>query len=911
MDKHQIIKNRYIILGKVGQGGMGVVYHAKDRITGDIVALKQVLVETEHSTFAAQSFEQNKYLALMREFKTLASLRHPHIISVFDYGLDENEIPFFTMEMLDDAQPLQAVTAQQSFREQVSRFIEILYALSYLHQHDVVHGDLKPSNILITSDGRLKLLDFGLAVKNSHPVSLPGGTLAYMSPERLNNYAVTPASDLYTFGIILYETISGEYPYKTDDVIQLIQRITTSVPSYAPLTRVLPASAAAQMTSILSRLIARDPQARYQSIPQLIDDLTAAAGLAQQADAIRIRESAITVKTAKFVGREAELQRLTGVISRLTERQGSSWLVGGESGVGKSRFITEIRIHALVAGMDVFQGQGVEGGGLPYQLWWDMIPHLVVAVEPTDLEACVLQCLVPDLGALLNRDLPDAPDLSAEQTLNQFASVIANLLRRMPRPFLVILEDLQWGGESLRLLQKLQAMPDLPGMFLGSYRSDEAADLPEKLPGMEVIHLGRLNKQAVSELSKAIMGPPGSDAKFVARLMRETDGNTFFLVESLRVLAEEAGGLYQVTPQTFPKRIFTDNMRQLIQRKLSFIPAELHRPLYLAAVLGREIELSIMNEDMTQCLAKCATIGFIEPVGTGWQFAHDKFREGLMEMLSEEQYREFNRWAAEILEASYGEAPPYFERILRHWRASKQPEKQIHYALLLGHNLDKLPYNFILIARYLQEALALMDVVGSSPKDKVLLLKYLGDVERRTGHLEAAMTDYESSLKQARQTGDAELIIRGIIGLSRIKGEANRIPEAIVLADEALDLARQEENELILLSALLSRALMADLSGDHTRIEDYARSALIIAEQTHSHYEIASSCDMIGTALFQAGRFQDALVYREKAVGILRELGNPSHLANALYNLAGLKAEVGDLEGAEANIREALRMAEQ
>lgn len=136
------------------------------------------------------------------------------------------------------------------------------------------------------------------------------------------------------------------------------------------------------------------------------------------------------------MGRQAELQQLTTALQDTIAGNGSAWLVGGESGVGKSRLLEELRTVGLVEGALVLRGQAVEGGGLPYQLWRDPLRRLVLSVALSDLEAGVLKPIVPDISTLLERDVPDAPELAGEAGQQRLAVTIADVIKRQPQPLL-------------------------------------------------------------------------------------------------------------------------------------------------------------------------------------------------------------------------------------------------------------------------------------------------------------------------------------------------------------------------------------------------------------------------------------------------------------------------------------------
>ena len=171
----QVVGRRYLLQEQIGQGGMGVVYRATDRLTGENVALKRVTVGLQdamatrnfQSTLTAPashpSDSSDPRVSLAQEFETLASLRHPNIISVLDYGFDDEQLPYFTMSLVEDGQSFTDAVKGKPLETQIGLLTQMLQALAYLHRRGILHRDLKPANVVVTG-GVAKVLDFGLAL---------------------------------------------------------------------------------------------------------------------------------------------------------------------------------------------------------------------------------------------------------------------------------------------------------------------------------------------------------------------------------------------------------------------------------------------------------------------------------------------------------------------------------------------------------------------------------------------------------------------------------------------------------------------------------------------------------------------------------------------------------------------------
>lgn len=206
----KLINGHYLLHEKLGEGGMGAVYRATDRLTGDEVALKQVTKGTAENDEAYR-------LALAHEFKTLAGLRHPHIISVLDYGFDAKRQPFFTMTYLPEPKTILEAGTKRPFDQKIQLIQQLLQALAYLHRRGVLHRDLKPENILVI-DNNVRVLDFGLSINEKTETDVSVGTPLYLAPDLLDNINYNETADLYAVGVLVYQLLTDKHPFAPFDL---------------------------------------------------------------------------------------------------------------------------------------------------------------------------------------------------------------------------------------------------------------------------------------------------------------------------------------------------------------------------------------------------------------------------------------------------------------------------------------------------------------------------------------------------------------------------------------------------------------------------------------------------------------------------------------------------------------------
>lgn len=902
-----LFANRYHLDALIGEGGMGAVYRATDRLTGERVALKRVLTPLSDMKTASMNTTGDLLVTLAHEFQTLASLRHPHIISVLDYGFDPMGQPFYTMELLDE--PLTIVEAAKylPLADKLHLLIQSLQALAYLHRRGILHRDLKPANVLVQR-GAVKLVDFGLAAHRDNVTDSIVGTMTYIAPELLKGATVpTPESDLYAMGVIAYEALAQQYPFDISSITYLLIDVMNTAPDMEPLLAIDGLSP--EVVTVIDRLLAKKPHQRYPSAEAVIQAFSSAAGIELDTESEAIRESYL--QAAAFVGRKREQTQLETALFQAIDGAGSAWLVGGESGVGKTRLLNELRNVALTKGAVVMRGQGVVDGGLAYQLWREPVQRLTLQVELSDLEATILKEIVPDIERLIGRPVAGEMDNNPQRLIDTIASAFS----RITTPIVLILEDLQWADESLTVLKRLLGVvSDRPLLILGSYRNDERPQLPDELKGIQHLRLDRLSAQSIAELTQSMLGDTGKRPELLDLLQRETEGNVFFLVEVVRALAEEAGGLRDIG-DTLPRRVFAGGIQTVIQRRLKRVPSWGQGLLQLIAIAGREVDLKLLQgsawqadegHTMDEWLVACLNAVVLEIREQRWQFTHDKLREGVLSSINAEQRPALHRQVALALEKVYPELVDYAGALRDHWAAAGDTERERHYATLAGRRSYE-------ISAYQDAKRSLLRALELTPEAdqqaRANLLHNLGDVYDALSEREDAIAAYTASLDLARASGDRHTAALALHGLGSTHSSAGQYQVSMDNVQEALQIGRELGDREIECLALVNLASTNRIQGEVAKAIEYHEQAVAVAATLSNPRYRINALNGLGNTYLAMGQSDKAIEYYLQLLPLARQSGDKRRENGILGNLGLAYITIGRSEDAIAQYQQAIPLA--
>jgi hypothetical protein len=685
---------------------MGVVYDALDDQRGHRVALKTLKQPGPDAIYR-----------LKREFRAMADISHPNLVQLYDLVVGNDGVSY-SMEVIEGAdfvahcRGLEQKTASRS-NDSMSTDVtlpevmpgeglkpqsrvdearlrralpQLVGALRTLHGAGLVHRDVKPSNVMITDDGRVVLLDFGLAAhrQSLDKESMSGliGTVAYMSPEQASESTdVGPSSDWYAVGVMLYEALTGRLPHTGTFVEVLIAKRSKLPPRPSSLVEGIPAD----LDDLCMRLLATDETARAG------DAEMAAAFGGEERD--RNTGRLDTTLAPRFIGRGAEMRALEAAVAVVRGGKPAVAWVRGPSGIGKSTLIAETlaRIATQHRGAVILRGRCYEQELVPFKAvdglidglsrFWRRMPDAeAAAILPR--AASSLPRLFPVLARV--GVVAEAPAMAESrdplEMRGRAFGALREVLQRLSDRRLVVmfLDDLQWvDGDTLNLLEEVLRPPDAPRvLLLVSSRSETPArGLDEAVTRMDVhvtrLDLGPLDTSEARKLVDSLLGDDGGDV--TDRVVREAAGSPFFLGELVRYL------------QTVGRSASVD-IGDVVRRRISLLPASARRLLELVAIAGEPVRLrelaAAAGVDLEQVARDVRVLRVdhlvrspggrdddrVEPY-------HDRMRAAILDLLDGEARKQRHR---SLAVAIGGDASP--ARLARHWAGAGDPARAATHA---------------------------------------------------------------------------------------------------------------------------------------------------------------------------------------------------------------------------------------
>ena len=833
----------YKVLAALGRGGMGIVYRARHMDSGVTVALKTVRIPAP------------KWLdCIRREVSALKSIRHPGVVRIVDHGVHDGR-PWYAMDLLEGEslrrfgqriwRPYQPSSTPVSSTQELSETEDLhvrptdsldgndpslqprkhppgtappaaghlqqvlvimrrfCATLAYLHGEGFVNGDLKPENVLLVDDQPV-VIDFGLTAH--HPGGCGrealetqwgmAGTLPYMSPEQIRGELLDARSDLYSVGCMLYELLTGVPPFVGSAAAIIHQHLALTPAPPSELVKGMPK----ELERLVLNLLEKDLSRRSGYADEVAEQLAELACDARPLSGFPAPRAYIY--RPRLSGRDAVLARLTELRDRSRQGSGSLVLLGGESGVGKTRLAMELTrtapavhmrvvtsessalatesaaavgpapLHALRTLLQAVADRCHEGGSRVTERLLGARRAVLALYEPALLHVPAKEGLTPII--------PLDVEASRQRLFRYLGETLGCLADE--QPLLWILDDLGWADElSLAFLRSLtrEFLEAHPLFILCAYRTEEPS--PElstivALPHVHHITLARLGEDAVNAMIGDMLALGDALDGFTQFVVRQAEGNPFFVAEYLRAAVAERvlrrGRLHSWNLGEKGNELGSDSatlelphsLRSLIERRFRRLGPDARHTMLAAAVLGRDADLDLLfevaglsAEAFSTALDELIRSQVLEqPQPSNVRFAHDKLREVAYTKEEPSRLHDLHLRAASALESLWqkqGDRARDWAMLGHHFAAAQSSARAAHYLKLAADHARATHANGEAIRLY-QEAikqvhqnlLRLENAPSASPDTLVALHESLGDVLALLSRREPARAAYATAL---------------------------------------------------------------------------------------------------------------------------------------------------------------------
>lgn len=736
---------RFFLVRQVGVGGMGEVYAALDRERQAIVAVKTL--RTSHP---------ERLYRFKHEFRALAEIVHRRLVPLYELVSTGNRW-FFTMELVDGVDLLSYFNPQRSPSDAETQlffsetgesdaatddstlagssvlnpaliqgvFRQLAEGLMALHEAGILHRDIKPSNVLVRGNGDVIILDFGLiavmskdgasplenvSLMDSSSASLSDpyrtqwsvvGTAAYMSPEQAMGRALTPSTDWYSLGVMLFRVLTGKYPFSGSSDQILYEKRFKDPPSPFAISEGVPS----QLGQLCEQLLCRDPVLRPSGEEVL-------ARLNADSSPAAIPSRVPVSREAPFVGRHKPLRQLQMAFDEM--RRGTPVVadVSGASGIGKSRLIRHF-LEQISRQYDpvVLQGRCYERESMPYKaldLLIDSLCRFLGSLPRAERNSL----LPPDTGALLRlfpvlqgvepfkspTDWRQVPE-EAQEVRQEATRAFSELLKRIGHryPLVLWIDDLQWDDADSAVVLSAIIQQASAGrlLLIVSFRSEQANQmvslaaidqaLEEQSGQFETclrrsIELGPLDRGESEELARQLLSGDKTDmAVLIENVAQQSRGTPYFIQELVRYAALREGPAF--SSDTLPQLDLQDVLHNRVKR----LETGERALLEVVAVAGRPIKLLTayraagLDSANRQVLVSLCAAHLLRTTGPKLDdeadVFHDHLRSSVLSLLAEESLRTRHARLATVLEDDHDDS----EMIASHFHHAGQLQKAVRY----------------------------------------------------------------------------------------------------------------------------------------------------------------------------------------------------------------------------------------
>lgn len=864
----------YEVISYIGKGANGEVFKVKDLKKDAIVALKTLSNQAEI------------FLALFKdEFNLLAHCKHLNIIEVYDFGFLPDRRAYFTMEFIDGMDILK-FPENKSYAEFSPLLSQLLNGLGYIHSLGLIHCDLKPSNVLVTKDGKVKLTDFGLAFAGDKMYSEKiRGTLEYIAPEIIRGAHIDSRVDLYSLGVLLYEIATGYLPFEREKPIDLLKDHLFTIPETPQIKRLIFPK---KFGEIILRLLRKDPNERFQNVEEIITTLGYEKSKLKKAKIIEI----YNLRAATFINREPE----TKAWGKLYKDQRGCWIISGPRGLGKTRLLNEMKLYIQLQGGICIKSEKEPKPHIPFFTLSDILYPLIgqAKLYHKDLLKKYAPTITTILSGTHTKGHPSTCESIANKNvlLKSLYEFIKEAISAVPFRITLLLDDLDKIDTETSdfLLYLFRYIKEVDLQFIMAI--EDMSYLPSEIFASQFVYhlpLKPLSPKATTEFINSILN---INIKRFPSLFKKiwdsSQGNPLLIEETLNEALRigviyRGAAVWQIAIENVEKIAPTQRLKDIYQKYLSFINEEDLKILQAGSVIGDEFNISylshILEDRPIDLLLKISLLkekGLLKETYKDnikeLHFSQPVIRNLIYKNLPDHTRVSFHQKVGEILEETSEKKMESLYQLAFHFSRANILDKAIKYSLEAADKAEE-TFSYTKAIEFLTPVIAQIEHISEEKNKNKLtgLLNKRGTDYIRVSKFKEAEQDFLKMHNLSREIGDKEKEILALLNLGLINTNYGNIKEAL----------------------------------------KYYQGALSISKEIKDQRHISKLLSNIGWCLISVGEIDKAKEYLDQSLQISQDIGYDVVSASNLHNIGYIYTLKSQDDEAIVKYREALELAER
>jgi tetratricopeptide (TPR) repeat protein/tRNA A-37 threonylcarbamoyl transferase component Bud32 len=890
--------------------------------------------------------DPQQQLRFKAEFSTLASLEHASVIRVYDFGVLQEAYPYFTMEFF----PGKRITDWfdgHNWDALYDVLLQITSGLHHIHHLGIIHLDLKPSNILVSDDGKAKIMDFGLAIATHQVFDRQiRGTLQYMAPEVLKQDRVDSRADLYALGMTLYETVTGALPGYGKPPIEVIRmRLDEGVRPPSSINPRVPDA----LEQIIMKLLEKDPRHRFPSAAALLQAAAEAAGKKVPPAELLLGRGELFA--APLIGRKSEVNQLMQLIAEAREGRGNGVILAGAEGMGKSRIVRDVTLRAQLDGARVFCGRCPVNRKTIYAPFFEIFEQMVRAVAPdADVAEEIRRILRPVVAAA-------GPDTSPPQhgqkyrLFNRIVQSMQDMYGFLSvgsetggSPLILVIEDVQWADPSTSELFSFLVGEAKQNRLLviGTLTLDSGGEaaIESSAPNLSfweqrakeasfpIIRVETLTEALVREHVQSLLGDTNVPDELVRWMLWESAGsplNIRRIVDYLvahEYLSWRPTGWVADMDRVRSLRI-PGGPSSILMEKVECLPADRRALLEIVSVFGETVDFELLTrvaelsaEQGYEAVTELTSLGLLDQSQDGKliTFPQIHLRDAIYNAMPERRRTDLHQRAGEALEPSLSSgSTQMLGQIAYHFSRANDIERGTRYSIEAG-DLATRTLAHEEATEFYRIALELMDLGGIEEARKAEVREKLADAYYRRDDYRSAMHAYQFLLKsiQSRQHDDAPNIdiARVMKKIGKVLNRRGDQEAALTYYNSALAIYEALGRTVDVAEMLNRLAWLYRLRDDLDAARDTAERARVMLEQMEPTVVYGYVKNILGLIEFAGGNWQRSREILEEALAIGGKLKSEQLCKVASMNLGNTLWKLGQWDEALQHFRKNLEVSE-